>query len=140
MDLVGVVRDHLLAFDDEIDFGVHVVDSVGEAGAVVWAELAGVIADAAQECGRYNKALARLGLDDGTSEKWLKEHNLYPTEPKDINPRKFVQDYGVKVELLTADEIAAFRAKMNPVFDKWVDKIGKDLVNAAQEDMKNAAY
>lgn len=99
-----------------------------------------VIADAAQECGRYNKALARLGLDDGTSEKWLKERKLYPTEPKDINPRKFVQDYGVKVEILKADEIAAFRAKMNPVFDKWVDKIGKDLVNAAQEDMKNATY
>ncbi len=99
-----------------------------------------VISDAAQECGRYNKALARLGLDDGTSEKWLKAHDLYPTEPRDINPRKFVQDYGVKVEVLTQDEIAAFRAKMNPVFEKWVDKIGKDLVNAAQEDMKSATY
>ena len=99
-----------------------------------------VIADAAEECGWYNKHLARLGLDDGTAEKWLKEHDLYPTEPQEINPRKFVQDYGVEVSVLNPEEIAAFRAKMNPVFEKWIGKIGKELVAAAEEDMANVRY
>ena len=99
-----------------------------------------IISDAAVECGRYNKTLARLGLDDGTSENWLKEHDLYPSEPQEINPRKFVQDYGVEVTLLTPEEITAFRGKMKPIYDKWVDRIGKELVAAAEEDMKNTQY
>lgn len=101
-----------------------------------------VIMSAAQECGLYNKALARLGLDDGSSEKWLKEHNLYPEEEKDIdvNPRKFVRDQGVEVIVLTQEERVAFREKMDPVYDKWIKIIGEDLFNAAKEDMKNAKY
>jgi len=101
-----------------------------------------VIMDAAQECGQYNKALARLGLDDGTAEKWLKEHNLYPKEMKDIdvNPRKFVRDQGVEVIVLTQEERIAFRKKMDPVYEKWIKVIGEDLVEAAKEDMKNAKY
>ena len=101
-----------------------------------------IIMDAAQECGLYNKALARLGLDDGSSEKWLKEHNLYPAEMKDINvnPRKFVRDNGVEVIVLSQEERVAFRKKMDPVYEKWINVIGKDLVAAAEEDMKNAKY
>jgi TRAP-type C4-dicarboxylate transport system substrate-binding protein len=99
-----------------------------------------VISEAAQECGQYNKALARLALDNGDAEKWLKEHDLFPTLPQDVNPRKFVQDYGVEVTVLTQEERSAFRAKMGPVYEKWVDKIGKELVEAAEEDMKNAQY
>lgn len=99
-----------------------------------------VISEAAEECGWYNKHLARLGLDDGTAEKWLKKHNLYPKEPQEINPRKFVQDYGVEVTVLNAEEISVFRSKMDPIFEKWVDKIGKELVVAAEEDMANAQY
>lgn len=99
-----------------------------------------IIMEAAEECGQYNKALARLSLDNGDAEKWLREHDLFPTEPQDINPRKFVQDYGVEVTVLTQEERAAFRAKMDPIYEKWIDKIGKELVEAAEEDMKNVQY
>lgn len=99
-----------------------------------------VILEAADECGQYNKALARLALDNGESEKWLMEHGLFPTEPQDVNPRKYVQDYGVEVTVLTREERAAFRAKMDPIYETWIDKIGRELVEAAEEDMRNAEY
>ena len=99
-----------------------------------------IISDAAQECGLYNKALSRLTLDNGWAEKWLTEHNLMPTEPELATPRKYVQEKGVEVTLLTAEEIKAFRDKMNPIYEKWVSKIGEELVAAAEEDMKNAKY
>lgn len=99
-----------------------------------------IITDAAQECGLYNKALSRLTLDNGWAEKWLTEHNLMPTAPELLNPREYVQNHGVEITLLTAEEIKAFRDKMQPIYEKWVPKIGEELVAAAEEDMKNAKY
>ena len=59
VDLVGGVGDDLLAADDEIYFFVHGVDSVSETGAVVWAELAGIFADASDVAGLREHATNR---------------------------------------------------------------------------------
>lgn len=99
-----------------------------------------IISDAAEECGKYNKCLSRLGLDNSDSEKWLRDHDLMPIQPEQLNPRQYVKDHGVEVTLLTPEEIAAFRSKMGPIYDKWIPKVGKELVDAANEDMKNAKY
>lgn len=106
------------------------------------ADIKDVILNAAEEAGQYNKALARLGLDDGSSEEWLKAHNLYPENASevDVNPRKFVKDQGVEVIILTQEERIAFRKKMEPVYGKWIKVIGEELVEAAKEDMQSAQY
>jgi len=39
---------------------------------------------------------------------------------------------GMEVVTLTAAELAAFKAKTRPVYDKWVTEIGGDLVKAAE--------
>ena len=98
-----------------------------------------IIADTAVKAGQYNKALSRLGLDNGESEKWLKDNNLYPAEADlaVINPREFAKTKGVEITVLTPDQIAVFAEVTKPVFDKWVPKVGEDLVNAAIQDMAN---
>ena len=40
---------------------------------------------------------------------------------------------GMEVVTLTAAELAAFKAKTQPVYDKWVTEIGADLVKAAEK-------
>lgn len=99
-----------------------------------------IISEAATECGQYNKALARLGLDDGSSAKWLAEHGLFPEEADKADPRSFIAEQGIEVTVLSTEEIAAFRAQMEPVYEKWVQKIGKKLVDAAEQDMNQAQY
>lgn len=99
-----------------------------------------IIAKCAEEAGMYNKCLARLGLDDGTAEKWLKAKGLYPN-PNDqsaVNPRAFVKSKGVKIEILTNEEIKVFANKVTDVRAKWAPKVGIDLVRAAERDMKKA--
>lgn len=100
------------------------------------------IQECADDAGMYNKCLARLGLDDGTSEKWLKSKNLYPAQNdlSSIDPRGFVKSKGVQVTLLNAAEIKAFADKTVSVREKWIPKVGKELVEAAEKDMKNVKY
>jgi tripartite ATP-independent transporter DctP family solute receptor len=101
-----------------------------------------IIAECAAEAGMYNRCLSRLGLDDGSSEKWLKSKELYPAadDIAAINPRAFVESKGIQVTLLTAGEVKAFADLVTPVRDKWIPKVGQALVDAAEEDMKNAQY
>jgi tripartite ATP-independent transporter DctP family solute receptor len=101
-----------------------------------------IIAECAEEAGMYNRCLSRLGLDDGTSEKWLKSKDLYPAadDLAAINPRAFAESKGVQVTLLSAEEIKVFADLVAPVRDKWIPKVGQELVNVAEEDMKNAKY
>lgn len=104
------------------------------------ADVRKVISEAAVECGRYNKSLARLGLDNGASAKWLREHGLFPAAADEADPRALIRQKGVEVTVLSNKEIAAFRGQMTPVYEKWVEKIGKELVAAAEQDMKQARY
>ena len=96
-----------------------------------------IIAECAVKACRYNKALARIGLDDGTSAKWLKANNLYPAN-NDISAtdrRAFAESKGVKISRLTPAQIKVFADIVKPVRDKWIPKVGKDLVDAANKDM-----
>jgi TRAP-type C4-dicarboxylate transport system substrate-binding protein len=39
---------------------------------------------------------------------------------------------GMEVVTLSNDEVAAFRARTKPVYDKWVGKVGADLVKSTE--------
>ena len=39
---------------------------------------------------------------------------------------------GMQVVTLSKDEVAAFRTRTKPVYDKWVSKVGADLVKSAE--------
>ena len=39
---------------------------------------------------------------------------------------------GVNVAKLTPDELAAFKKAVKPVYDKWAQQIGSDLVKKAE--------
>ena len=38
----------------------------------------------------------------------------------------------MEVVLLSPSELAAFKAKTKPVYDKWVHEVGADLVKSAE--------
>lgn len=97
-----------------------------------------IIRECAEEAGRYNIALARLGLDNGESLEYLKKINAVPENMKD--PFEALEEYGVTVTRLSAEDIKVFRKMVEPVYEKWVDKIGPDLVKAAEEDMASVNY
>ena len=95
-----------------------------------------IIKDAAIKAAKWEKAMARVGLDDGTSLKILKDEYNYT--PKIQDPIKFLEDKGMEVTFLTPNERAKFKAKVGGVYKTWVPKIGRDLVNAAVSDIENA--
>jgi TRAP-type C4-dicarboxylate transport system substrate-binding protein len=45
---------------------------------------------------------------------------------------------GMEVTVLSAKEIDAFKVKTKPVYDKWVNEIGADLVRAAEKIVAEA--
>jgi len=74
-----------------------------------------IVRKAAIEAGQQEIAIARKGLtaqDDGV----VKE----------------VQALGVTVTKLAPDELAAFKKAVKPVYDKWAQLIGSDLVKKAE--------
>ena len=92
------------------------------------------IQEAALEAGEWEKALARCYLDGDKSLKIFKEKFKDPRDPENlfvVAPAK-----GMKITVLTAEEIAAFKEKTKPVYDKWVPTIGEDIYKLALEDMK----
>jgi TRAP-type C4-dicarboxylate transport system substrate-binding protein len=70
---------------------------------------------AAIEAGKQEIALARKGLT-----------------AQDDSLVKEVQGLGVTVTRLTPDELAAFKKAVKPVYDKWAQQIGSDLVKKAE--------
>lgn len=100
-----------------------------------------IVQESAEEAAAFTKALVRLSLDDGTSEKYLKEKGLYPEGRIEMtNPREFLRQNGVEITILTPEQIKVFREKVQPVFDRWIEKIGSELYNAAKEDMDSVQY
>ena len=91
------------------------------------------IKKAAVESARWEKDKCRLGLDDGTALKDFKEH--FGETPEITDYVKYLQDHGMVVTNLTPKERQDFINATKPVFDKWVPKIGVDLVNKAKKDM-----
>lgn len=97
-----------------------------------------IISDCAIEAGIYNKCLARLNLDDGTSKKWLTSKGLLPKDNSAgaLDPRAYLTQHGTKVNVLTQEQIKKFKDVTAPVYTKWSKIIGNDLVEMAKKDMQ----
>ena len=93
------------------------------------------ILQAARQAARFEKALCRAGLDDEISINILK--NEFNHVMKNPTPMAFLQQHKMTVTILSEEERDAFKKATRPVYEKWVPKIGKGLVEGAREDMGN---
>ena len=50
-----------------------------------------------------------------------------------------MKEVGMEVAILTPEETKAFADKTAPVLEQWREKIGAELVKAAEEDMAAVA-
>jgi tripartite ATP-independent transporter DctP family solute receptor len=73
-----------------------------------------IVKKTAVEVMAWQKEGARAGLDGSTEAVDLLKKN------------------GMQVVTLSKGEVAAFRARTKPVYDKWVGKVGADLVKSAE--------
>ena len=91
-----------------------------------------LIQNCAQEAGKYEIALARVGLDDGKALAYLQSINMVP----DVTDYyKAVEAKGVKVTRLTSEQLKVFADATKPVREAWADKVSRALYDAALEDM-----
>ena len=88
---------------------------------------------AAKEAGRFETALCRAGLDGDKSLKILKDEFNYEMEVPE--PIKFMEEKGMTVNYLTDDQVTAFQKATKPVYEKWVQDIGRDVYDKAKADM-----
>ncbi len=95
------------------------------------------VKEAALDVEKYQKALARVGLDDGSSLAYLKKINEVPSV---VNPYEFLKKHGMHITKLTHEDINKFREKTKPVLEKWTKKVGKKLVDTADKDMDSVKY
>ncbi len=94
-----------------------------------------IILEAAKKAARWQKAMARVGLDDGTALSILK--NEFKYTPEITDPISYLQSKGMEVTILTPEQREAFKQRMAGVYSKWVPIIGNDLVQAAINDVKS---
>ena len=78
------------------------------------------ISKVAQEVVKWQKNGAREGLEGSTAAF----DNL--------------RNNGMEVTILTPDQIKVFKDKTKPVFDKWVNEVGPELVKMAEKDIQKA--
>jgi TRAP-type C4-dicarboxylate transport system substrate-binding protein len=88
---------------------------------------------AAVESARFEKALCRAGLDGNKSIDILKNEFNYEMEHPE--PVKLLESKGVKVTFLTDENRQAFMTATQPILEKWIPKVGKDLYEKAKADM-----
>ncbi|ETD70600.1 C4-dicarboxylate ABC transporter [Pelistega indica] len=79
-----------------------------------------IVRQAAIDAGKQEIAIARKGISPG-----------------DDGLIKDIQGQGVEVVSLTAEEYQAFVKATQPVFAKWKDRIGADLIDLALKDIEN---
>jgi tripartite ATP-independent transporter DctP family solute receptor len=80
-----------------------------------------ILRKAALEAAAWQKAEARKGLINSTAA--IDE----------------LRKNGMDVTVLTADQTKAFKAKTKPVYDKWAQEIGADLVKATEDAVAKSA-
>jgi TRAP-type C4-dicarboxylate transport system substrate-binding protein len=83
-----------------------------------------LVRECAEEAGRNQIALTRrgLGLDGGDD-----------TSIRELRTR------GVEVTMLTAEQKAAFARATRPVYEKWSQTVGAELVRKAEAAIRAAA-
>jgi len=91
------------------------------------------LSDAATEAGLFQKALSRVGLDGGVSLEILK--NRFHTAPEIPDPLRYLREHGMEIVTLTDDEHRRFMAAARTVEEKWADKVGRAVYQAAQKDI-----
>lgn len=96
-------------------------------------EIQQAIREAAEESVRFEKALCRAGLDGEKSLKILKEEFNHVMEIPD--PIKYMEEKGATITTLTEEELQKFIDATKPLYEKWVDVVGKDLYEKAKADM-----
>ena len=100
-------------------------------------EVQAQVSKAAVEAGDWLRAVSRLGLDDGWGESYLKSVGMFPPDPAiaPADPYAFLEEKGVKINRLTPEQLAAFQKVVEPVYEKWVPRIGAELVETARREM-----
>jgi tripartite ATP-independent transporter DctP family solute receptor len=95
---------------------------------------------AAVEAGDWLRAVTRLGMDDGWSEEYLRSAGMYPPDEAiaPLSVYAALEEKGVKVHKLTPEQFEAFQKAVESVYDKWIPRIGEELVEAARKDMDGA--
>ncbi len=91
-----------------------------------------LLMECAAEAETYGKALSRLGMDGGASEAYLKKIGKLPAVTA---PYDYMEKQGMTVTRLSPEQIAAFSKATEKVRQDWTQKIGPELVKAAQDDM-----
>jgi TRAP-type C4-dicarboxylate transport system substrate-binding protein len=107
--------------------------------AKVWKSFSAEDQKILQECAalteKYGKALSRVGLDNGDSLAYLKSIGKQPAV---TTPYGELEKNGMQITRFTPEQIKAFYDATSSVRAKWTQKIGADLVAAAEADMKAA--
>lgn len=92
-----------------------------------------ILEETAKEVMDWERAMARVGLDDGSALKYLNDIGQ-KIEIKE--PYKYLEEHGMEITFLTDEERAQFKKATRSVYDKWSKKIGADLVFAAEQEIK----
>jgi tripartite ATP-independent transporter DctP family solute receptor len=92
-----------------------------------------LIQKCADDAGKYEIAVARVGLDDGKALEYLKSLNMIPPV---TDYYKACAEQGAKVVRLTPEQLQVFAQKTQSVRDAWAGKIGRELYEAALADIK----
>ncbi len=91
------------------------------------------VKEAARDAAEWEKAYVRRGLDGDKSINILKEK--FGDEQEIFDQVAYVKSQGAEVVELTPEQLDAFMKVTQPVTEKWIDIIGKDLVDTALADM-----
>lgn len=109
------------------------------ANATVWEgfspEDQQLIRACAAEAETFGKALSRLGMDDGTALAHLQRLGKVPSV---TDPYACMEEHGMVVSRLSPEAVRQFYNATASVRAQWENTIGKELVQAARDDMAAA--
>ncbi len=94
-----------------------------------------LLLECAAEAEQFGKAASRIGMDNGESKAFLEKVGRLPEV---TDPYGYMTEQGMVVTRLTPEQMKAFYEATQKVRDDWTQKIGADLVKAAEEDMATA--
>lgn len=91
-----------------------------------------LLIECALDAEKYGKSLSRIGIDGGKSKRYLESIKQLP---EITDPYATMKEHGMEVTMPSPEQIKKFYEATRGVRDDWTQKIGPDLVKAAQEDM-----
>ena len=94
-----------------------------------------MLTQAAKDAAAYQIALARVGLDENDGGRNLEFLKSIGKAPEITDWFKELERVGMTVTNLTPEELAKFVELTKPVYGAWREKIGAELITAAEADM-----